>query len=73
MGCLDHAAILNMVCLYYYEYTIVGVLGVLARLVGVMYFNTILSPSNNNIIYRDGIHAFKRTLKESIFMSINIS
>ena len=41
--------------------------------VGVVCFNTIFSPSNNDIIYTDSIHGFKRTLKESSFISINIS
>ena len=41
--------------------------------VGVRHFNTILSPSNYNIDYSGGIHVFKRTLKESIIMSIGMS
>ena len=42
--------------------------------IGVRYFNTILSLSNLDIVYSRSICVYKkRTLKESIFMSINIS
>ena len=41
--------------------------------VGVRYFNTILSPSNLDILYSCSIYVYKMTLKESISMSINIS
>ena len=41
--------------------------------IGVRYFNTILSPSNLDILYSRSICVYKRTLKESIFMNINIS
>ena len=41
--------------------------------IGVRYFNTILSPSNLDILYSRSICVYKRTLKEYIFMSTNIS
>ena len=40
--------------------------------IGVRYFNTILSTSNLDILYSSSICVYKRTLKESIFMNINI-
>ena len=41
--------------------------------IGVRYFNVILSPSNLDILYSRSICVYKRTLKEYIFMSTNIS
>ena len=41
--------------------------------IGVRYFNTILSPSILDSLYSRSICVYKRTLKESIFMNINIS
>ena len=41
--------------------------------VGVRYFNTILSPSNLDILCSRSICVYKSTLKKSIIMSINIS
>ena len=41
--------------------------------VGVRYFNTILSPSNLDILYSCSICVYKRTLKEYTTKSITIS